>query len=860
MNKTVIGILAHVDAGKTTLSERLLYECGSINKLGRVDKGDAFLDTHSLEKDRGITIFSKQALLSLGDLSITLLDTPGHLDFSSETEKTLPALDAAILVVSASDGVQGHTVTLWNLLKYYDVPTFIFVNKTDMPGASRSLADKGIKKYFGDSCICLSDEDADENIALCDEALMERYLAGENISAPDIKHLIKERKLFPVYYGSALKGDGIEEFLSGLKSYLPHAYKGDTFGARVFKISRDEQGTRLTHAKIESGQISVKELIGEEKLNQIRIYNGVKYENVNTAEAGDVVCFAGLNDTYAGDGLGICPHSPEKKLSPVLSYEIILPEGLDPMLFLPKLKMIEEENPELCITWNEDSSSISALLMGDIQIEILKSLISERFGTDVTFGKGRILYKETIANTVEGVGHFEPYRHYAEVHLLMSPLPAGSGLLFDTDVTEDELAKNWQRLILTHLKEKNHRGVLTGSFITDMKITLVGGRAHNKHTEGGDFRKATYRAVRQGLMQAENVLLEPFYEIRMEMPSTAIGRVMTDIEQKCGHLEPPEIFGDTAYITGSVPVSTLADYQKEFLSFTGGMGKMSLALKGYYPCHNTEEVLADSSYDPERDTKNPSSSVFVSGGETLVVPWDEVKNYMHVESVLSPSKPEANEGDYPLPLEHTYGGEQELLEIFQRTYGYKGDGKAQNLDGYFLHNYNRDYEERKKRSYDEKPLTEGHLKHMHKKEKPSGDKYLLVDGYNIIFAWDELKALAASNMDSARDKLQDIMSNYQGFTGDTVIIVYDAYRVPDHGTSVQKVGNIHIVFTKTAETADQFIEKLAIDLRPKHRVIVATSDGIEQVIVMSQGCELFTAPRLHDEIISINNQIKDILN
>ena len=856
MKKTVIGILAHVDAGKTTLSERLLYECGSINKFGRVDKKDAFLDTHSLEKDRGITIFSKQALLRTGDLSITLLDTPGHLDFSSETEKTLPALDGAILLVSASDGVQGHTVTLWNLLKYYGVPTFIFVNKTDQPGADIASVKKGISRYFGDGCICLSDEDADENIAMLNEDLLEKYLSGEKIGTSDIKSLISQRLLFPVYYGSALKGDGIAQFISGLEDYLPTASGGDRFGALVYKISRDEQNVRLTHAKITSGSVRVKDMVNGEKINQIRIYNGTGYESLATAECGDVVCFASLLNTYAGEGLGVCPPSPEKKLAPVLSYEIILPEGQDPMLFLPKLKMLEEENPEMSISVCGAGPSINALLMGDIQVEILKSLIKERFDTDVTFGPGRILYKETIKNTVEGAGHFEPLRHYAEVRLLLSPLPAGSGLVFDADLSEDILAKNWQRLILTHLGEKTHKGVLTGSPITDMKITLTGGRAHNKHTEGGDFRKATYRAVRQGLMQADSILLEPFYEIRMEMPTEAIGRVMTDIEKKCGQLEPPEIYEDTAFITGSVPVSTLLDYRKQFLSFTGGMGKMSLSFKGYYPCHNTDEVMESYSYDPDRDTKNPSSSVFVSGGETLVIPWDEVEDYMHTPGSLSLQK---ETSDTIAVSERTYGGEEELLEIFQRTYGYKEGGKAQNLDGYFLHNYNRDYEERRKRNYDEKPLTEGHIKHMHKKSKPSGEKYLLIDGYNIIFAWDELKGLAEVNMDSARGRLQDIMSNYQGFTGETVIIVYDAYRVPDHGTSVQKYGNLHIVFTKTAETADQFIEKLAIDLRPKHSVTVATSDGIEQIIVISQGCDLITAPRLFDEVQRINSQINDLL-
>ncbi len=859
MRKTVLGILAHVDAGKTTLSERLLYECGAISHLGRVDNGDAFLDTHFLEKDRGITIFSKQAIFNIDDISITLLDTPGHIDFSSEMERTLSVLDAAILIVSGADGVQGHTVTLWNLLKYYNVPTFIFVNKMDQITASRDKVERDIARYFDDGCICLGDNTDMEDIAVLDEDLLDKYLSGEEITTSDIQELIYNRRLFPLYYGSALKGEGIDEFIGGLREYLREAEGGSEFGASVYKIAHDETGVRLTHARITSGTLNVRDVIDNEKVTQIRVYNGTKYEAVNSASAGDVVCLTGLSNTYAGQGLGVKEDSLDARLSPVLNYEIILPDGLDAALFMPKLKTLEEEEPQLHIIWDEDSSTINAQLMGEIQIEILRSLIKDRFDTEVAFGQGRILYKETIANTVEGVGHFEPLRHYAEVHLLMEPLEAGSGLIFDTNLSEDLLDKNWQRLIMTHLHERAHRGVLTGSVITDMKITLVGGRAHNKHTEGGDFRKATYRAIRQGLMQADSVLLEPFYEIRMEMPSNAIGRVMTDIEQKCGHLSPPMTDGDTTSIVGSVPVSTLADYQKEFLSFTKGMGTMSLSLKGYYPCHNTEEVLADIGYDPDRDVRNPSSSVFVAHGETMVIPWDEVFNYMHVESYLSPAKASVTAATSPLDdLPKTYGGEAELLEIFQRTYGYKGSGKAQNLDGYYLHNYNRDYEERKARNYNEKVITEGHLKHMHKAKKAkTGDEYLLVDGYNIIFAWDQLKELAESNMDAARGCLQDIMCNYQGFTGRTVIIIYDAYRVPDHDTSVMEYNNIHIVFTKTAETADQYIEKLAIDLRPEHHVTVATSDGVEQVIVISQGCDILTAPRLYDEVRSTESTIRE---
>ena len=845
-----VGILAHVDAGKTTLSESILYLSGKLRKLGRVDHKDAFLDTNKLERERGITIFSKQAVFDLGDTRVTLLDTPGHVDFSAEMERTLQVMDYAILVINGADGVQGHTRTLWNLLKRYQIPVFLFVNKMDQPGTDHKKIDEVLKKSLSEGCIDFGDDPETANgghtseaqdsfwdsLAMCDEEAMEEYLESGMVKKDTIVRMIAERKVFPCYYGSALKVQGVQEFLAGLERYIrtPESVKMKAaFGAKVYKISRDASGSRLTHLKVTSGVLRVKDILmnapdaqehWEEKVNQIRIYSGEKYEMVQEVQAGTICAVTGLNFTYPGEGLGTERDTREPVLQPVLNYRILLPDGSDVHAMLGNLRKLEEEDPMLRIVWNEELGEIYAQLMGEVQIEVLKRLILERFGVEVTFDTGNIVYKETIANTVEGVGHFEPLRHYAEVHLVMEPAKRGSGLILDTNCSEDVLDKNWQRLILTHLAEKEHRGVLTGSAITDMKITLAAGRAHLKHTEGGDFRQATYRAVRQGLMQAENVLLEPYYDYRLEVPAELVGRALTDIQRMSGEFEPPQTEGEMAVVTGYAPVAAMRDYQMEVTGYTRGRGRLSCTFRGYEPCQNDQEVIEAFGYDPERDLENPTGSVFCSHGAGYNVPWNEVTQHMHIESQLrKAAEPEPAKAE-PVRQKQQKSSvgsalpalsreeEKELEDIFIRTYG-KIERRMPARPDAFGDSYVG----------------------TRKKKEEKIQEYLLVDGYNVIFAWDDLKELAAVDIGAARDKLMDILCNYQGFKKCVLILVFDAYKVEGYALEIQKYRNIHVVYTKEAETADQYIEKVVHHIGRKYHVTVVTSDGVEQVITMGQG-------------------------
>lgn len=848
MKNLVIGILAHVDAGKTTLSESILYLSGKIRKLGRVDHKDAFLDTYELERNRGITIFSKQAVFPLKDVTVTLLDTPGHVDFSAEMERTLQVLDYAILVINGADGVQSHTRTLWGLLKQYKIPVFLFINKMDQAGTDREKLLEDLKNRLDDGCIAFDvehDDDFYENVAMCDETVLENYLETGFVEEETICELIAKRKAFPCYFGSALKVQGVEEFLEGIHRFTNVKKAEKRFGAKVFKISRDGQGNRLTHLKITGGTLKVRDVLGTagEKINQIRIYSGEKFEPVQEAEAGRICAVTGLEFTYPGEGLGMEKNSPAPVLEPVLNYEIQLPEGCDAHTMLKNLKQLEEEDPMLRIVWNEELAEIHAQLMGEVQIEILQSMVKERFGVDVAFGTGSIVYKETITNKVEGVGHYEPLRHYAEVHLVLEPGKPGSGLVFETDCSEDMLDRNWQRLVLTHLYEKTHRGVLTGSAITDMRITLVAGRAHLKHTEGGDFRQSTYRAVRQGLMQAENVLLEPYYEFRLEVPSEMVGRALNDIQKMSGEFEAPENDGEMAVITGSVPVAEMRDYQREVAGYSKGRGRLSCTLKGYYPCHNAEEIIEAFAYDPDADMDNPTGSVFCTHGAGFYVPWNQVYQYMHIESQLKKeaSKAAAAKRAEEIALSAKRRREalaleedKELEEIFIRTYG------------------------RVERKVDTAPkkVTAGETKRT---KKPSGPvtEYLLVDGYNVIHAWDDLKELAQENLEAATGKLMDILCNYQGFKKCVVILVFDAYKKEGHEMTVQKYHNIHVVYTKEAETADQYIEKVVHEIGKKYHVSVVTSDSVEQVIIQGQGARLISSREFAEEIEIVNRQIRE---
>ena len=804
-----MGILAHVDAGKTTLSEGILYTCKAIRKLGRVDHQDAFLDTNTLERNRGITIFSKQAECTLGEFGMTFLDTPGHVDFSAEMERTLQVLDYAILVISGADGVQGHTETLWRLLSRYQIPVFLFINKMDQPGTDREALLAEVKEKLDANCVEFSadqtDEEWKEQVAVCDEQVMEAYLEGEEISREQIRQMIRERKLFPCYFGSALKMTGVEEFLDDLKLRIRETSYPETFGAKIYKITRDNQGERLTHMKITGGTLKVKSVLSngrpgetgegiwQEKVNQIRIYSGEKYTMVSEVKAGTVCAVTGLTATYPGQGLGSEQASDMPVLEPILSYRIGLPTEVNVHQALLQLRQLEEEEPLLHIVWNETLGEIYAQVMGEVQIEILKSLIKERFGMAVTFDEGNIVYKETILEPVEGVGHFEPLRHYAEVHLLLEPGETGSGLIFAADCSEDVLDRNWQRLILTHLEEREHKGVLIGAPITDMKITLLTGRAHIKHTEGGDFRQATYRAVRQGLRKAKSQLLEPYYEFRLEVPSEQVGRSMTDIQKMLGEFDPPKTEGEMTVLTGSAPVVTMRDYQKEVISYTSGRGRLSCTLKGYYPCHNQEEIVETVGYDPEADLENPTGSVFCAHGAGFVVNWDQVEDYMHVESGWNApagqeTKPEKSvtAKNWKEENEKYWATEKELEEIFERTYGPIRKLGEESPAGRSVKGWKKSRRD---------PL-EGYGKSTSdykQKKTPDGEKeYLLVDGYNIIFAWEDLKELAAANIDGAREKLMDILCNYQGFKKCTLILVFDAYKVKGKPFSEETYNKIQV--------------------------------------------------------------------
>lgn len=861
-----IGILAHVDAGKTTLSECLMYNTGKLNNLGRVDKGDAFLDTDPLEKERGITIFSKQAILSLDGMEATLLDTPGHVDFSAETERTLSVLDAAILVISGPDMVQSHTRTLWRLLRAMEVPTLIFVNKMDQENNGKQVILDNLCKGLSMDCIDFTEfslknidnnsEATLEQIATCDEDLMNSYLEGEMISLTDIQKLFKKQAFFPVYFGSALKNEGVTEFIESMSAivepYTSSHVEGE-FAARVFKITRDTKEERLTYMKITGGSLSVREAVNGEKVTGIRIYDGVKFGSPQTAYPGQIVAVTGLNETYPGQGLGKEEGESATFLTPVLSYSLILPDNINQSEAIGKLTNLSEEQPDLSIEYDTETKSTSISLMGEVQTEILKRRIFERFGFNVEFGEKRIIYKETITNTVEGVGHFEPLRHYAEVHLLLEPLSEGEGLVFEADCSEDILDKNWQRLVLTHLKEKTYRGVLTCSPITDMKITLVTGRAHIKHTEGGDFRQATYRAVRNGLMQAESKLLEPYYDFILELPKDYVGRAMTDLEMKSGKDFVLEIEEDNATIRGNAPVSTLTGYSSEVVAYTGGLGKLSYSVRGYGECHNEAEVIEKIGYDPERDIRNSGDSVFCSHGSGIIVPWNEVKQHMHMPSVLAPTKELTDEqirmrakrqvsetvSDFIAPEEvdailnsATHANKKETFTphkgINHKTHVVKKEAK--------------DVEYRPQNPKDIKP------------------EYLLVDGYNVIYAWDNLKGLARDNLDSARSALLDILSDYQAMKGMNLIAVFDAYRLSNHPEEYSDYNNIHVVFTKTAQTADHYIERFTKENRNKFRIRVVTSDYLEQIIVRGENTLVTSSREFYDEVITTQENFRKMHN
>ena len=859
-----IGIVAHVDAGKTTLSESMLYHAGAIRKLGRVDHKDAFLDTDQMERERGITIFSKQAVFRWKDRTITLLDTPGHVDFSAEMERVLQVLDCAVLVVSGADGVQGHTQTLWKLLKRYHIPTFLFVNKMDQEGTDGEKLLKELRKRFGENVVPFVDimtesdcpggkvylhtkesavEEVLEELAVCEDDMMEEYLEEGRISLDKVQKAVADRQVFPCYFGSALHSQGVEELLDGLDLYIKDKTYPAEFGAKVYKIARDNQGNRLTYLKVTGGRLKVKDVVEglNEKINQIRIYSGEKFEAVQEVEAGRVCAVTGLENTRPGQGIGAEEESDLPVLEPVLTYQILLPDDCDVHKMLLNLKILEEEEPELHIVWEEQTSEIHVQLMGDVQIEILQRMIKERFGVLVEFGEGSIVYKETITAPVEGVGHFEPLRHYAEVHLRLEPGERGSGMQFAAECSEDILDRNWQRLVLTHLEEKEHKGVLTGSPITDMKITLTSGRAHQKHTEGGDFRQATYRAVRQGLKKADSILLEPYYEFRMELPSENVGRAMTDIQNMSGKFGTPMIEEETTVLTGSAPVSLMRGYQKEFTAYTGGRGRMAVSLKGYDICHNQEEVLAASTYDSEADLANPTGSVFCAHGAGFVVDWDEVEEYMHMEHTLeSGNDDEMDVMEVTLPKRRHSGIEltqEELDAIYVRT----PDPKKNRSTGPVT--VRAKEKTREPGSAYQDPKWEAR-----RRAKAGTEEYLLVDGYNIIFSWEELKELSERDIGAARGKLADILSNYQGFRKCTLILVYDAYKVEGNPGEVMKYHNIYIVYTKEAETADQYIEKTVRRIAKNADVTVATSDGLEQVIIMGQGAHRMSAPGLKEEV------------
>ena len=854
MKRLTIGMLAHVDSGKTTLSEAMLYLSGGVRRLGRVDHGDAFLDTDQQERERGITIFSKQARLAWKGCELTLLDTPGHVDFSAEMERAVQVLDYAVLLVSGADGVQGHTETLWKLLERHQVPTFLFINKMDQPDTDRDRLLAQLRERLSDGCADFSGgrEELLEQAAMCDEELMERYLDTGTLEDADLSALIVERKLFPCFFGSALKVEGVEKLLDGLDRYTLEPDWPSDFAARVFKISRDEKGERLTWLKVTGGVLKVRDVVKgpdwEEKATQLRLYSGARFTPVEEAPAGTVCAVTGLSQTRAGQGLGAEEDWEGPQLEPVLAYQVLPPAGGDVHTLLGQLRILEEEDPQLQVEWNELLGEIRVHLMGEVQLEVLSRLMERRFGVEVAFGPGRIVYLETIAAPAEGVGHFEPLRHYAEVHLLLEPLERGAGLVLDTACSENVLDRNWQRLILTHLMEKTHLGVLTGSPITDMKITLLTGRAHLKHTEGGDFRQATYRAVRQGLMCAQSVLLEPWYSFRLEVPTGSVGRVMTDLQRMGADFQPPESAGETSILTGAVPVSEVGGYWTEVAAYTGGRGRFSCVVEGYRPCHNADGVVAASGYDPDRDVDNPSGSVFCAHGAGFNVPWDQVRSHMHLDSGWRwSSAPPAQEEAAPvrrqsISYESRAALDKELEAIFERVYGPVKSHAFRPVQ---------------RSAAAPKPKPWKGLKTR------DGDDYLLVDGYNIIHAWDSLRAIAREDLDGARMRLIDRLRNYQGWKRCKVIVVFDAYKVKGNPGSVEKVGELYVVYTKEAETADMYIEKTTYALareRREHRVRVATSDGLEQMIILGHGAVRMPAAELEFEVKQVEAEIRRVID
>ena len=841
MRRTVIGILAHVDAGKTTLSEAMLYCSGSIRTFGRVDHGNAYLDTFALERQRGITIFSKQAVLRLPDLQVTLLDTPGHVDFSAEMERTLDVLDCAILVISATAGVQSHTLTVWELLRKRRIPTLLFVNKMDLPGADRAAVLRELQKSLGDGVVDVLSPDL-ESVAVCDEALLEEYLDTGSLREASLIAAAAKCAVFPCWFGAALRLEGVEAFLDGLSRYAPSSPADREFGGKVFKISRDDQGTRLTHLKVTGGVLRVRDTLSgmdwSEKVTQLRVYSGAKFTAVDEALPGDVVAAVGLSRTGAGLGLGREAQGQAPTLEPVLTYNVQLPEGSDTHTVLRQLRQLEEEQPELHVEWEDRLQQLRVQLMGPVQLEILQQQLLERFGLAVSFGQGTILYRETIADTVEGVGHYEPLRHYAEVHLLLEPAQRGSGIHLATTCSEDELDRNWQRLILTHLAEKQHLGVLTGSPVTDLSITLVAGKAHLKHTEGGDFRQATYRAVRQGLMQARSVLLEPWYTFWLEVPQANVGRAMTDLQRMNAELEPPVTLGESTVLTGAVSVAALGDYPREVAAYTKGLGRFSCTVKGYAPCADQEAVVSAIGYQPEADLENTPDSVFCSHGAGTIVKWDQVPAHMHLPSVLKREKepdPWRVQAERYVRMAAT---DKELMAIFERTYG-----PIQRDRNTALRTAKTSAASKPYRGVPQLP----------------GPEYVLVDGYNIIFAWDELKDLARTDLDQARQRLVDILRNYQAFRSCPVILVFDAYKVKNNPGSVETLGGLSIVYTKEAETADMYIEKVTHELGRKHQVRVATSDGLEQMIILSHGALRVSATSFHEEVQMVDRSIAEFL-
>lgn len=847
MKKIVIGIVAHVDAGKTSLSECLLFESGKIRSFGRVDNKNAYLDNFELERQRGITIFSKQAVFEYDHTAFTLLDTPGHIDFSAEMERTLQVLDYAILVISGADGVQGHTKTLWRLLKAYHKPCFIFVNKMDQPGADEAVLLADIKRQLSDMAVPfgIKDEHFYEQVALSDEGVMEGYLENATVEDETLKTLILERKIFPVFFGSALKQQGIQSFMEALSAYTSQVQSAEAFGAKVFKISRDPQGNRLTHLKITSGKLSIKDLIDQghlrEKVNQIRRYSGEKFETLSEAYSGDVIAVLGLSQTFAGQGLGVEAESIKPILEPVLSYRVNFPNGEDTRLMLPKLRLLEEEEPSLKLVWNEAPKELHVELMGEVQLEVLQALVLDRFNTLMSFGEGHIVYKETISKVVEGVGHFEPLRHYAEVHLLLEPLPRGSGLVFESLLSEDELDKNWQRLILSHLNERPHRGVLTGAFVTDMKVSLVAGGAHLKHTDGGDFREATFRALRQGLMEAESLLLEPYYQFTIEVPSHMVGRTMTDIEQIHGSCEIAESDGAFSTLVGKAPVATMRNYHKELVAYTKGFGRMTMQLLGYDLCHNPQDVIKRLGYDPERDTLNPTGSVFCQNGAGYYVPWHEVKEMMHIESYLKPTRSTSKDSVKRAETSTEESISLEEIDAIMHSTFYANRGKKTQW--------------KRPKSAISDYYQSSHLPKIRPNQHL--EAYLLVDGYNIIFSWAILKELAERDLEAARIKLLELLSHYKALVKTNIMVVFDAYKVEGRTAHIETYDNIQVVFTAEAQTADQYIEKYARLNRQQYRITVATSDGLQQVIIRGAGCELLSARDLEADVNRALTQMRE---